>query len=29
MWLSLSVPLGWFLGGLVAFANVIRPKDES
>jgi len=28
MWLSLSVPLGWFLGGLVAFANIIRPKDE-
>ena len=29
MWLSLSVPLGWFLGGLVAFANIIRPKDGS
>lgn len=29
MWLSLSVPLGWFLGGLVAFANIIRPKDSS
>ncbi|WP_394338535.1 hypothetical protein [Halonotius aquaticus] len=29
MWLSLSVPLGWFLGGLVAFADIIRPKDES
>ena len=29
MWLSLSVPLGWFLGGLVAFANIIRPKDDS
>ena len=28
MWLSLSVPLGWFLGGLVAFANIIRPKDD-
>ncbi|TQQ83860.1 hypothetical protein EGH24_00985 [Halonotius terrestris] len=28
MWLSLSVPLGWFLGGLVALADFIRPKDE-
>jgi len=28
MWLSLSVPLGWFLGGLVAFANIIRPQDD-
>ena len=29
MWLSLSVPLGWFLGGLVAFADIIRPKGDS
>lgn len=27
MWLGISVPIGWFLGGLVAFANIIRPKD--
>ena len=27
MWLALSVPLGWGLGVLVAFANLIRPKD--
>ena len=28
MWLALSVPLGWGLGVLVAFANLIRPKDD-
>jgi hypothetical protein len=29
MWLALSVPLGWLLGGLVAFADIIRPKSDS
>jgi hypothetical protein len=28
MWLALSVPLGWGLGILVAFANFVRPKDD-
>ena len=28
MWLALSIPAGWFFGGLVAFANFIRPKSE-
>ncbi|ERH01528.1 MAG: hypothetical protein J07HN6_01082 [Halonotius sp. J07HN6] len=28
MWLALSVPLGWLFGGLVAFANFIRPQRE-
>src|SRR6056297_458307 len=28
MWLALSVPLGWGLGILVAFANLIRPTDD-
>ena len=28
MWLGLAIPLGWLLGILVTFANVIRPKDE-
>ncbi|MFW6320488.1 MAG: hypothetical protein ACOC0Z_01450 [Halohasta sp.] len=28
MWLAISIPLGWLLGLLVAFANVIRPKSE-
>ena len=28
MWLSLAIPLGWLLGILVTFANLIRPKDE-
>lgn len=26
MWLAIAVPLGWLLGLLVAFANIIRPK---
>jgi len=25
MWLAISVPLGWFVGGLVALANTARP----
>jgi len=28
MWLALSVPLGWGLGILVAFANLIRPTND-
>jgi hypothetical protein len=28
MWLALSIPLGWFLGGLVALADFIRPKSD-
>jgi hypothetical protein len=28
MWLALSVPVGWFFGGLVAFANFVRPTSE-
>ena len=27
MWFGLSVPLGWFLGGVVALANVVRPSE--
>lgn len=27
MWLGLSVPVGWGLGVLVMFADLIRPKD--
>ncbi|NHN42610.1 hypothetical protein G9C85_13365 [Halorubellus sp. JP-L1] len=26
MWLGISVPLGWFLGVLVALANTVRPE---
>ncbi len=29
MWLGLSFPLGWFLGGLVELANLVRPSDET
>ena len=29
MWLGISVPLGWFLGVLVALANLIRPKPDA
>jgi len=29
MWLGLAIPLGWLLGLLVTFANLIRPKDEN
>jgi len=29
MWLGLAIPLGWLLGILVTFANLIRPKDEA
>ena len=28
MWLGISIPLGWFLGGLVALADLIRPKPD-
>jgi len=28
MWLGLAIPLGWLLGILVTFANLIRPKGE-
>jgi len=28
MWLGLAIPLGWLLGILVTFANLIRPKDD-
>jgi len=28
MWLAIAVPLGWGLGILVTFADLIRPKDE-
>lgn len=28
MWFGLAVPLGWLLGLLVTFANIVRPKDE-
>ncbi len=29
MWVGISVPLGWFLGLLVALANLIRPKPDA
>ncbi|WP_149784804.1 hypothetical protein [Halorubrum aquaticum] len=28
MWIGISVPLGWFLGALVALANLVRPQPE-
>jgi hypothetical protein len=28
MWFGLAVPVGWGLGVLVTFANLIRPKDD-
>ena len=28
MWMGISVPLGWFLGVLVALADLIRPKPD-
>jgi len=28
MWFGLAVPTGWFLGGLVALADLIRPREE-
>ena len=28
MWFGLAVPVGWGLGVLVAFANLVRPKDD-
>ncbi|WIV66916.1 hypothetical protein [Natrialbaceae archaeon AArc-T1-2] len=27
MWVGFSFPLGWFLGGLVALANLVRPSE--
>lgn len=29
MWFGIAVPLGWFLGGIVALADLIRPKSGS
>jgi len=29
MWLAVSIPLGWFVGGLVALANAARPDDAA
>ncbi|MDZ5811125.1 hypothetical protein U4E84_07170 [Halorubrum sp. AD140] len=29
MWVGISVPLGWFLGLLVALADLIRPKPDA
>ncbi len=29
MWVGISVPLGWFLGVLVALANLVRPKPDA
>ncbi|WP_089384540.1 hypothetical protein [Halorubrum vacuolatum] len=29
MWVGISVPLGWFLGVLVALANLVRPRPEA
>jgi len=28
MWFGLAVPIGWGLGVLVTFADLVRPKDE-
>ncbi|GAB7095007.1 hypothetical protein JCM30237_21600 [Halolamina litorea] len=28
MWFGIAVPLGWLLGGVVALADVIRPKGD-
>jgi hypothetical protein len=28
MWFGIAVPLGWFLGAIVALADLIRPKAE-
>ena len=28
MWVGISVPLGWFLGGLVALADLVRPRPD-
>ena len=28
MWVGISIPLGWFLGLLVSFADLIRPKPD-
>ncbi|QLG48303.1 hypothetical protein [Natrinema halophilum] len=27
MWLGISIPLGWFLGSIVALANLVRPSE--
>ena len=28
MWLGISFPLGWVLGGAVTLANLVRPSEE-
>jgi hypothetical protein len=28
MWFGLAVPVGWGLGVLVTFADLVRPKDD-
>jgi hypothetical protein len=28
MWFALAVPIGWFVGGLLALADIVRPADE-
>lgn len=28
MWIGISIPIGWFLGGLVALADLVRPAGE-
>lgn len=29
MWFVLAVPVGWFVGGLLALADIVRPADEA
>jgi MFS family permease len=29
MWFGIAVPVGWFVGGLVALAELVRPTDDS
>ena len=29
MWLAISIPIGWFLGGIVTLADVIRPREQA
>jgi hypothetical protein len=29
MWFAIAVPVGWFVGGLLALADIVRPADES
>jgi hypothetical protein len=28
MWFAIAVPVGWFVGGLVALAELVRPTDQ-